>query len=105
MQGTVLNVLETISKEKNLSVAMEIKTQEEEVKTLTLSNKLIKIYTWSAAIIALLVAVVAVLFFRSGQKSKKNNLLLQSLNNEIKQQQKEAQYAFEQAVEANNEKD
>ena len=105
MPGTVLNVLETISKEKNLAVAMEIKTREEEVKTLTLSNKLIKTYTWSAAIIALLVTVVAVLFFRSGQKSKKNNLLLQSLNNEIKQQQKEAQYAFEQAVVANKEKD
>ncbi len=97
--------LETISKEKNLSVAMEIKTHEEEVKTLTLSNKLIKTYTWSAAIIALLVTVVAVLFFRSGQKSKMNNLTLQTLNNEIKQQQKEAQYAFEQAVDANREKD
>lgn len=97
--------LETISKEKNLSVALEIKTREEEVKTLTLSNKLSRIYVWSAVIIALLITVVAILFFRSGQKSKKNNLLLQSLNNEIKQQQKETQYAYEQAMDANREKD
>lgn len=97
--------LDAISKERNLAVALEIKSREDEVKNLTLANRLNRIFIWSAVIIAILVAVVAILFFKSGQKSKRNNLLLQKLNNEIKQQQKETQFAFEQMEIANKEKD
>lgn len=100
-----IDVLEQISKEKNLSVALEIKMREEEVKNLKLANKVNQIYVWSAVIIAFLLALVAFVMYRSGQKSKKNNLLLLTLNDEIKLQQQETQKAYNQAVKANKEKD
>lgn len=100
-----LNVLEKENKERNLVQALEMKDKQEQVNRLIYNNHINTIYNWIIVTVALMVALAAFFVYRNARKQKRVNRLLQNLNNEIKQQQKETQFAFEQMLDANKEKD
>jgi signal transduction histidine kinase len=100
-----LDLLQKESKEINIIEALEVKSKEDEVNRLKLTNKIARLYFWGIVFIAVVVALIAFLFYRSSKKEKQTNKLLSNLNNEIKQQQKDTAFAHEQALEANRDKD
>jgi len=100
-----LESIQKESKEQNIIEALEIKAKEDEVNKLKLTNKINKFYTWGSVFLAVIIAIAALLFYRSVRKEKKTNTLLLSLNNNLKQLQKETNNAYEEAIEANKEKD
>lgn len=100
-----LDLLQKEGTDKNIIQAFEIRTNEDKLNKLTLTNKINRLYIWGIVLIALVVSIAAILFYRSEKKEKRVNKLLSNLNNEIKQQQKETAFAYEQALEANKDKD
>ena len=100
-----IELVQKEGKDRNLIQALEIKGKEDEVNKLKLTSKIDRLYLLGIVLIAIVIAFVAFLFYRSNKKEKQTNKLLSTLNNEIKQQQKETAFAHEQALEANKDKD
>lgn len=96
---------QAVNNTTNINMELKDKEQQLQIQLLQKDKNIGNLYLGLVAGVLLLVAVTAFFIYKNFNKSKKQNQELIRLNDEIKEQQKETEYARQQLEVSNKDKD